>query len=264
MEEASKESVDIATRRQVLLERYKSGEVAKAEEDSSKAEESILALLLAAGFSNAKDLKKKELNALAREIARTVEALNEAFVSSLMDGVEGLSASEARYEVASIRRILGEAADLKNETAVFSYGMNRPMGHTGETVRDFLKKWKRSEIEAYENAIRKIWVDGEGLQDAIDLLRGTKSLGFSDGLTAKINNWRATNINTLVQHFSMSSKISVWLENGIERYQWISILDSRTTPICRGRSRKVYEVGNGPIPPAHFNCRSTIVFLENE
>ena len=39
------------------------------------------------------------------------------------------------------------------------------------------------------------------------------------------------------------------------RYRWISVLDSRTTDVCRGRSNKVYEVGVGPIPPAHPNCR---------
>lgn len=42
-------------------------------------------------------------------------------------------------------------------------------------------------------------------------------------------------------------------------YMWISVLDSRTTDICRSRSRRIYEYGRGPVPPAHYRCRSHIV-----
>ncbi|WNO48651.1 hypothetical protein [Achromobacter phage nyashin_LB6] len=44
-----------------------------------------------------------------------------------------------------------------------------------------------------------------------------------------------------------------------DRYMWISVLDSRTTEICRSRSRRIYVYGRGPVPPAHYRCRSHIV-----
>ncbi|WP_187275389.1 hypothetical protein [Methylobacterium sp. WL6] len=43
----------------------------------------------------------------------------------------------------------------------------------------------------------------------------------------------------------------------ISGVRWVSVLDSRTTPVCMARDGKVYEPGKGPRPPAHWRCRST-------
>lgn len=38
--------------------------------------------------------------------------------------------------------------------------------------------------------------------------------------------------------------------------QWVSVLDTRTSAVCRARSGRIYPIGQGDYPPAHFNCRS--------
>ena len=43
------------------------------------------------------------------------------------------------------------------------------------------------------------------------------------------------------------------------RYQYVSTLDSKTSPICRALDGQEFEYGKGPKPPQHFNCRSTTV-----
>ena len=45
----------------------------------------------------------------------------------------------------------------------------------------------------------------------------------------------------------------------IRKVQWVATLDHRTTLICINLDGKVFNVGEGPRPPAHFNCRSTSV-----
>lgn len=42
-------------------------------------------------------------------------------------------------------------------------------------------------------------------------------------------------------------------------YQWCSVIDSKTSPICRERNGNVYRTGEGPVPPAHNHCRSHTV-----
>lgn len=42
-------------------------------------------------------------------------------------------------------------------------------------------------------------------------------------------------------------------------YRWISILDSKTSQVCRSLDGQVFKFGQGPIPPAHPNCRSSII-----
>jgi SPP1 gp7 family putative phage head morphogenesis protein len=60
------------------------------------------------------------------------------------------------------------------------------------------------------------------------------------------------------------SSVSSFLNHSIgslffDEYQWVSVLDSHTTEICRGRDGNVYRYGKGPIPPAHYRCRSSIM-----
>src|SRR5690606_10648598 len=45
----------------------------------------------------------------------------------------------------------------------------------------------------------------------------------------------------------------------LDGYRWSSTLDSRTSPVCQSLDGKVFEFGKGPVPPAHPNCRSSIV-----
>ncbi len=43
------------------------------------------------------------------------------------------------------------------------------------------------------------------------------------------------------------------------RYRYVATLDTRTSAICRALDGKEFEYGKGPMPPQHFNCRSTTV-----
>ena len=44
-----------------------------------------------------------------------------------------------------------------------------------------------------------------------------------------------------------------------KKYRYIATLDTRTSAICRALDGKEFEYGKGPMPPQHFNCRSTTV-----
>lgn len=42
-------------------------------------------------------------------------------------------------------------------------------------------------------------------------------------------------------------------------YQYSAIMDDRTSDICSGLHGKFFTADNAPIPPMHFNCRSTLI-----
>ncbi len=49
-------------------------------------------------------------------------------------------------------------------------------------------------------------------------------------------------------------------QKAIQGWQYVSVLDSRTTPVCIHRDGKIYDTTDTVhLPPAHFNCRSTTV-----
>lgn len=111
------------------------------------------------------------------------------------------------------------------------------------------------------NAIRISFTTGETVDQMIKRVRGTPSLKFKDGVLAVSRRSAETLVRTAVNHVSIAARQLVYEANSnmIKGIQWVSVLDQRTTPICRARDGKVYPVNEGPRPPAHLNCRSTTV-----
>jgi len=64
--------------------------------------------------------------------------------------------------------------------------------------------------------------------------------------------------DTIIQHVAAQVHASAAAKI-FERYSWCSVIDDGTTQICRDRNGKVYLFGNGPVPPAHIRCRSSIL-----
>jgi SPP1 gp7 family putative phage head morphogenesis protein len=44
-----------------------------------------------------------------------------------------------------------------------------------------------------------------------------------------------------------------------KKYRYVATLDSRTSSICAALDGQEFPYGKGPMPPQHFNCRSTTV-----
>jgi hypothetical protein len=44
-----------------------------------------------------------------------------------------------------------------------------------------------------------------------------------------------------------------------KKYRYIATIDSRTTLLCASKDDKLFDYNDGPMPPLHFNCRSTTV-----
>jgi SPP1 gp7 family putative phage head morphogenesis protein len=74
----------------------------------------------------------------------------------------------------------------------------------------------------------------------------------------KIENRAASVAETAGHHIFTTATASV-LAVAFGQYRWVSVMDNRTTEICRERNGKIYTFGFGPVPPAHIRCRSHIV-----
>lgn len=66
---------------------------------------------------------------------------------------------------------------------------------------------------------------------------------------------------TTTKALESEAKQKLFEVNGIDKYMWQAVLDSRTSDICRTLNGNTYTTGDGPLPPAHFNCRSSITPL---
>jgi len=128
----------------------------------------------------------------------------------------------------------------------------------GEKLNKHLTKISRNTKSSISSAIRNGVVNNENISVISQKVRGTRSRRFRDGLFNRTLTDMDATIRTAIQTYVNRGKQFVWKLNGVERYIWISTLDSSTTSICWRRSNKIFNVGSGPIPPAHYRCRSSI------
>jgi len=70
-----------------------------------------------------------------------------------------------------------------------------------------------------------------------------------------------TLVSTIINAVSSIARNKMYEQNErlIDRYEWVSTLDGRTTFVCMARDGKLYRVNEGPMPPAHYGCRSTTI-----
>ncbi len=125
-----------------------------------------------------------------------------------------------------------------------------------------LSRWV-TELEAADRArmmgqIRIGLVQGESSVQIGRRVFGTSTQRFNDGVRRTTRRNIQSIVNTAVSFISNESRQELYVANKaiipIEIY--VATLDARTTDICASLDGKRFEVGKGPTPPVHFNCRS--------
>jgi SPP1 gp7 family putative phage head morphogenesis protein len=68
-------------------------------------------------------------------------------------------------------------------------------------------------------------------------------------------------VRTSINQVANSASQQVYEANQdiTKKYRYVATLDSRTSSICAALDGREFEYGKGPMPPQHFNCRSTTV-----
>lgn len=128
----------------------------------------------------------------------------------------------------------------------------------GKVLKDWAASLKRSELSKIEDQIKIGMVQGEGPEQLARRVVGSFELGGVDGVT-EVTRRNARAITRTAVNAIMNMVNREFFNNNADLFQgerYVATLDSRTTPICRSLDGKVFPVGEGPIPPLHWNCRS--------
>lgn len=123
-----------------------------------------------------------------------------------------------------------------------------------------------------KNFSDRIWARKDKLLSSLDtnLKQGLITGRSPDKISAEISHEldvSKSNAKRLVQTESAaihaSSRKSMFKQMGIEKYEILATLDTRTTEICRGLDGKVFNVKDYEVgitaPPFHVYCRSTTI-----
>ena len=251
---------DAESRHQHYLERYKTGEYNSLLPFLKRVEESLILQL-----SKAKTFKSQErINKLLATIQRDTQLLLEEYTGQLSLDLVELGKAEADFTVAT----LAQSQDLDfvtpSVTQITAAVKARPFNSV--LLKDELKDFSTKQAKFIRNNVALGFAEGQTNQQIIKSVIGSSDLNFKDGSMQVTRNAASRMVRTAVQHTAAVAKSKVYADNDdlIDKYAWVSTLDSRTSPTCQARDGRVYVLGKGPLPPAHYNCRSTTIAVFDE
>lgn len=128
----------------------------------------------------------------------------------------------------------------------------------GRVFGTWVESMRIADIQRIEDAI-KIGLTQGGTGDEIAArVLGTAKLGGTDGVLQITRNNAAAITRTAVTAITNQARQDYYADNDdvFDRELFIAVLDARTTIVCASHDGKIYEAGEGPVPPLHWNCRS--------
>jgi SPP1 gp7 family putative phage head morphogenesis protein len=142
----------------------------------------------------------------------------------------------------------------------------------GEVVSKAFRGIAVDQAERFSQVVRQGLLTGETTPDIAKRLIGSLQFGeqaktvgqlvaAGGQATAVADNQVMALVRTSINQVANSASQQVYEANQdiTKKYRYVATLDTRTSAICRALDGREFEYGEGPMPPQHFNCRSTTV-----
>jgi SPP1 gp7 family putative phage head morphogenesis protein len=249
--------LNIAIRRQALLERVKSGQVRDYLKELKKLEALIREALLSLE-TDIGDLSRTKLNGLLSQLRADQGIVFKTATTAFLGDTAKIAAMSASQEVIDLNKTVDLRGTKLNEFTnkeLFRRVINRPLTTNGDLLEPWVKNFTNTEINRVNNTIRAGWAQGKTNQQLVQQIIGTKAKRYKDGVLETTRRNASTVVRTSVQHAASAARQETWEANPdvIEKYEWVSTLDSVTSKICRTLDGEQFEFGKGPVPPIHPN-----------
>lgn len=255
---------DVLIRQQIELEAVKNTEADRADELEAAIVAAIILLLMKTGYTSLGQMPKRELRALIANVNKMLARQFATFSSTTVRNLKLIMSADL-FVTSAIYKNFGKLAASPIDFGAMTpsrramwaklYSPQAIVPGVGLTPTEMLKSFFAATGKNIIGTIKQGYAENWTPKEAIEKIVGTKANKFKDGVMRKMRNQFGTTVQTLIQY--VSSYISEFFGKMFsDRYIWISVLDANTTDICRGRNGRIYVYGQGPQPPAHYNCRS--------
>lgn len=265
---ANEQFLDAMIRQQIYLLRLSKGTQDKVVELLRKVDGDLAAKIRAAGIDGGiSPTTLKRLNILKDYLgsarAKTWDDVNELWVKDI------LALAEKQPEI--LRGLMKTVSPVELNVVMPAPETLKAIVGThpfeGRTLKEWGDSLKKTELQKISDQLNIGMVQGESSSALARRIVGSYELGGVDGVT-EVTRRNAMAITRTAVNAVMNAVNRDFFNSNAEYFKgerFVATLDSRTTPICRSLDGKVFPVGEGPIPPLHWNCRSIrVVTLDGE
>ncbi len=128
----------------------------------------------------------------------------------------------------------------------------------GRDTRSWMANARAAEAERIRRSIFAGVAAGEDPATIARRVVGSARAQGRDGTTQTSRNHVDTLVRSAVSHVAAQAKAAFRAANAklLTTEQFVAVLDSATTKLCRGLNGRRFPLGSGPQPPLHMNCRS--------
>lgn len=151
------------------------------------------------------------------------------------------------------------ALQVPDARALRSVVYARPMQN--KILRDWMSQFESNDRARMMDEIRQGLMFNETPTQISRRIFGTQALAGVDGVRQITRRGALTLAQTAAASVHNGVLQELYRQNSriVRKELYVATLDSRTTPICRSLDGKIYDIGEGPVPPLHMNCRSVRV-----
>ena len=198
---------------------------------------------------------RQNLEKLLRDLEDILDGITSDWETRLNDDLKTLAGYEADWTTKTLNANVDAEFVTPSPEQVWSAAKFNPLALNDKPVdfQSLISGWGDTEISRLVTGVKMGFVQGKTTRQIVKEVVGAGGLADISQRNA------ATVVRTALNHVSTQARETTYKKNSdiVEKYEWVSTLDSRTSTICRSRDGQKYDIGKGPLPPAHPNCRST-------
>ncbi|QZA71138.1 minor capsid protein [Pantoea phage AH01] len=234
---------------QVWLQRNASHEVNELAPFIQQMRDEVRAQVLQFGDDSR---TRQNLEKMLRDLDNILSGITDDWESKLTEDLQELANYEADWTVRALSGKVSAEFVTPSPEQVWSAIRFNPLALDNKPVEvmALISGWSTTEVNRLVMGVKSGFVQGKSTRQIV------KEVVGAGGLADVSQRNAATVVRTALNHVSTTAREQVYANNSdiVEKYEWVSTLDSRTSTICRSRDGQKWEIGKGPLPPAHPNC----------
>ena len=202
------------------------------------------------------------MRSMLDDITRTIATGADSAGKITAKRMAEIAEREVEWTAAALKRAAPEVkAEVGREISKDTAGEAAQGTKDRLWLGDSTERWFQKDIgdktaDAVRRTITTSQKHGLSVDGTVKLLRG------SPGKTGILAEKPVYTIRGLVRsaatHASSAGRMASYRALGVTHWRFIATLDQRTTIQCASEDGNVYPLDEGPIPPLHVNCRSSV------